>query len=318
MPEKEKAEIVPQEEAPERENLPAIPNDHNEEVNEGSITPFEGDYMEVTVRVAKELAEYEKALDTILNFIIRRCYAGDFVSHDRASTPLEERTVNMIGAAAERIARDLGIQEMNRTKPVKVMDEKHPGHYTYECEGDFSFRGRQVHAIGRASTLNPFYSKAGGVMKKPEEIREEYIVRDAWRDCTKQGIKGLFGLRKIPLMKLKELGYDITKVKYVNFKEGEGSQSAKNPEATAKPTAINAAEEITVHITEIAFRSYGNKPITDVVDGEGVKYSWWGKGQDDKDVQAMVAAQKAGKMVTIHFKLKDGKYRNVESVEVQP
>ena len=99
----EKQEIV--------DKLPANvipPTNGDSEVIEGAVTPFEGDYMEVTVDVAKHLAEYEKAIDTIMNFIIRRCYAGDFVSHDKESTPLEDRTVNLIGAAAERIARDLG------------------------------------------------------------------------------------------------------------------------------------------------------------------------------------------------------------------
>jgi len=208
-----------------------MPTDPEQEIVEGTIAPFQGDQMEVIVDVAKHLVDYETALNSIMNFIIKRTYAGDWVSHDKKDTPVEERTVNMVGAAAERIARDLGIQELNRTPTIKIMDEKHSGHYQYRCEADFSFRGRTVHAMGIASTLNPFHSKAYGEMKKPEDIREEYVMREAWRDCTKQGVKGLFGLRKIPLLKLKELGYDISKVKYVNFQSSEKSSAATKPEA---------------------------------------------------------------------------------------
>lgn len=309
-----KAEVVPASQAPAAVK-PYPPEEHGDVV-EGAVTPFEGDFMEITVNVAAHLAEYEKALDTILNFIIRRTYAGDWVSHDKDSTPIEERTANMIGAAAERVARDLGIQESNRTKPTKFVHEKPAGHYYFECEGDFTFRGRTVHAIGRASTTNPFHlGKAGG---KVENIREEYLIQEAWRDCTKQGVKGLFGLRKIPIIKLQALGYDISKIKYVTFKTGENSEAKKNPNATAKPEGADGALSVTTTIDSILFRKWKEKDICDVTDGEGAKYSWWGKGEKSEEAQKLVAAQQAQKRVTIHYKNKDGKYNNIESVDVQP
>ena len=310
--EKENQEIV--------EKLPANvvpPTNGDSEVIEGAVTPFEGDYMEVTVNVAKHLAEYEKAVDTIMNFIIRRCYAGDFVSHDKESTPLQERTVNLIGAAAERIARDLGIQESNRTQPEKTMNEKYPGHYDYRCEGDFTFRGRTVHAIGIASTRNPFHSRAYGQDKKPEDIREEYILREAWRDCTKQGIKGLFGLRRIPILKLKELGYDLSKVKYVNFKEGEKAAGKVNPNSTAAPEGIEkpipSGETIAVTIEKMDARtSKRGKPFYSVTDTEGARYIVWGDNKSE-NVAALLLAYRDKKQVQVNTTT-DGEFVTIEKV----
>lgn len=273
---------------PTPDNLPiaSSPAEPEYEVNQTIVTPFEGDYMEITMEVADNLAKYEKSVDAIMNFIIKRTYPGDWVSHDKVSTPLEERTVNMIGAAAERIARDLGIQESNRTRPTRKMheQEKHPGHYYYECEGDFTLCGRKVHAVGMASTINPFHlGKAGGDVSK---IREEYLVQEAWRDCTKNGIRMWFGLRKIPITKLRELGYDINKVKFVNFSVGKDSASAKNPEATAKPEGAEApvaeGEKYTLTLESMeANLSKNKKSFYRVKDEEGVTYYAWGDATSD-------------------------------------
>lgn len=290
------------------------PMEHEKET---FLTPFEGDYMDVTIEVAKNLVEYEKAVDQIMNFVIRRCYAGDFVSHDKADMPLEERTVNISGAAAERIARDLGINESNRTKPVKKMHgDKTPGHYYYECEGDFSFRNRTVHAVGMASTLNPFYSKAYGKDIEPEKIREEYIMREAWRDCTKQGIKMWLGLRRIPIVKLRELGYDISKVKFVNFASKEGSQAAINKQATEKPietqTPLSETETISITISEMKPKTSKNgKAFYSVHDSEGVQYYAWGNAESDLII-ALFTAWREKKQVQVEFK--GGQYPTIVKV----
>ena len=286
------------------------PNDNTEEVIEGSIVPFKGDEVEVIVHVAQQLEVYEKALNAIMNFIVRRTYPGDWCSHDKQSTPLEERTVNMIGAAAERIARDLGIQELNRTTPVKTWNEKFPGHYQYQCEGDFSFRGRTVHAIGIASTRNPFYARAYGEDKKPEEIREEYIVRECLRDCTKQGVKGLLGLRKIPILKLRDLGYDISKVKYVNFKSSEKSSTETSPESTAVPEGAEKPESngevITITIEAMEPKlSKNKKPFFVVKDAEGSSFFSWGDGLGETN-KYLLKCMKEKKPVKIEYEKKDG------------
>jgi hypothetical protein len=285
---------------------------------ETQIVPFTGDQMDVVVEVSKHLAEYERAIDTIMNFIVRRTYAGDWVSHDKESTPIEDRTVNMIGAAAERIARDLGIQESNRTPCIKIMNEKFPGHYSYQCEGDFTFRGRTVHAVGVASTRNPFYSRAYGADKKPQDIREEYVQRESWRDCTKQGIKMLFGLRRIPILKLQEMGYNLAKVKYVNFKEGEKSVSATNKNATAAPAATEKLEEAgnttIIQIDEMTLKQSKNgTPFHTVKDTEGATYYKLG-GEKDPGTRALLKAWDDNQPIEITYE-NDGKYLTIKTVK---
>jgi hypothetical protein len=282
------------------------------------VSPFEGDYLQETIDVAKQMAEYEKAVDSIMNVIMKRCYAGDFVSHDRMSTPVDQRTVNITGPAAERIAFFLGFSETNRSKPEKHMfdQSKHPGHYYYECEGDFTFRGRTVHAIGNASTRNPFYSREYGKDKNPSNIPEEYIMREAWRDCAKQGIKGWFGLRRIPIMKLKELGYDIAHVKYVNYKETEQSQSVTNREATRAPQETDRptaqTEEMIIRIESMSAKmSKGGKPFYAIVDEEGVNCYAWGDDKSEK-VSKLLVAWRDKKPVKVA--VKGGQFPTIESV----
>lgn len=304
----QKAEIVPA--AP----LGAMPpGEAEQEIMEGAVTPFEGDFMEVTVDVAKHLAEYEKAVDTIINFIIRRTYDGDWVSHARKGTPDSDRVANMSGAAAERIARDLGITELNRTQPVKTMNEKYPGHYAYKCEGDFSFRGRKVHAIGIANTRNPFHFKAGGYERKPEDIREEYIIQEAWRDCTKQGVKGLFGLRNIPLLKLKSLGYDISKVDRVDYGEGEGTAGRR----AAAETEIKQYQVKVVLKDHHARLTKDGKPYQDFADEKGKIYSLW-RPLENMDVQRLLTALANNELCVMDVR-DNGKYVNIDKVvEVVP
>ncbi|KKN10499.1 hypothetical protein LCGC14_1035840, partial [marine sediment metagenome] len=145
---------------------------------------------------------------------------------------------------------------------------------TYSCSGDFSFRGQKISAIGQATTRNPFYSKAYDKPKPISEIREDYIRTECLRDLVKQGVRKIFGLRKIPLTKLQELGYDISKVKCVNFKTKEGSQAAKNQEATKSPPS-----ERWITLTSFEDKAYGkSKYVTFKTEG-GNEISCWHTGE---------------------------------------
>ncbi len=239
----------------------------------------EDQMMEHTIEVAEKLAKYEKALDMVISFIIKRCYVGDFVSHDSVKKPLEERTANINNAAAERIARDLGIRESNRSNLKKEIDKD--GHYSYSCTGDFSFRGQTVSAMGQATTKSPFYSKRHGKDRPINEIREDYVRTECIRDLTKQGIRKIFGLRRIPLTKLKELGYDITKVRVVNFDEKEGSQAAKNPGATKIPPKW-------VILTSCEERKYGTKEFVVFKTKDDGDLSCWHRGEVLKQLKDSV------------------------------
>lgn len=310
-----------EEKAAEVETTPAvIPSTTPNYPEETALTPFEGDFMEITIEVAAHVEKYEKALNMIMNFIIKRTYAGDWVSHDKANTPIEDRTANPSGAAMERVARDLGIQETNRTRPIKQFHgEEHPGHYYYQCEADFEFRGRKIHALGMASTLNPFYYKRDGGNKAPADIREEYIIRDCLRDCVKQGVKGMFGLRKIPVMKLRELGYDISKIKYVNYQSGENSQTTKNAAATAAPAGaekppVAALERMVIEIAQLSqqMKSQKGSPFYKVTDTEGATIYLWGNEKSERVKKVWDAFHSDNRTLTVD--IKTGQYPEIVAV----
>lgn len=262
----------------------------------------EEEMMAHTIEVSKKLVEYEKALDMVLNFIIKRCYAGDFVSHDSIQKPLEERTANINNAAAERIARDLGIQEVDRSQLKKEIDKD--GHYTYTCTGTFKFRGMKVTAMGQATTRNPFYSKDKGKPRPVNEIREDYIRTECIRDLTKQGVRKIFGLRKIPLSKLKELGYDLSKVRVVSFAAKDGSQAAKNPNAT-KPIS----SDTWLILVSFEDKTYGKTKYTTFTTDKGNQVSCWHTGETLTKLKDSVNTSQV--RVRMHQK---GKYWNIDEV----
>ena len=262
----------------------------------------EEEMMDRTIEVSEKLAKYEKALDMVLTFIIKRCYAGDFVSHDSEDKPMDERTANINNAAAERIARDLGIRESNRTSPEKITDKE--GHYTFTCTGDFSFRGQVVKAMGQATTRNAFYSKAYGKQKPVAEIREDYVRTECMRDLTKQGVRKIFGLRKIPLTKLEELGYDISKVRVVSFKSGDESQAKKNPGATK---SLGSTKWLT--LTSSDPRKYGNTSFVVFKVKGGGEISCWHTGETLKKAKDSIGVAQ----VKCETSMK-GKYENIEKV----
>lgn len=292
------------------------------EVIEGGIIRSDIEEKNFLPKLAEHLEKREKGLDMIHNFVIKRAYPGDFVSHDSETKPEDQRMANITNSGADRIARDVGIHETNRTTPEKFWHEKKAGHYYYRCEGDFSmmtFKGETttIHAYGIASTMNPFYSKDKGQDKDPADIREDFIQRECIRDLRKQAVRELLGLRRIPVSKLKSLGFDISKIRYVSFGAKEGSQAAKNPGATADKSVKETAE-ITFSIKVLSPRTYGDTNILDVMTDKNEKYSWWGKAMASDEGKRLEDARKADSLVTVKYSTK-GVYKNIESiVEITP
>lgn len=230
------------------------------------------DIFDEVIAAANKLEAYAKAQDQILNIIVKRTYAGDWVCHDRTNTPESERKANLGAAGAERIANFLGVQEANWKEYPKEWSEDHK-HYSYAYSADFTFRGITRHAVGRAGTRDKFFS--GG--KALEDINEDDIRVAAFRECFKKGITRLFGLRNIPLTKLKSLGYDTALVKMVEF-ENRG----KELKADDRKTGADGLIEKTITVANLKRESGVTKDKTwvryDVFDKEGVKYAVWNDG----------------------------------------
>lgn len=187
------------------------------------------DGMDAIIAVGAKMEAFTKAMDTILNAVIKRSYVGDWVCHNRQGDKPETFKANIGSAAAERIATFLGIQEKNWTPGVKVKSDDGQ-YFTWSFEADFGFGKRWIHSIGRASSQDKFFGYANGEWKALEDVKEDDIRMAAFRACRKEGVRGLLGLRSIPISKLKELGYNIDCVRYVNF---ESKMSDADKKATA-------------------------------------------------------------------------------------
>lgn len=270
----------------------------------------QGDIFDEVIAAANKLEAYAKAQDQILNIIVKRTFAGDWVCHDKESTPEAERKANLGAAGAERIANFLGVQESNWKEYPKEWSEDHK-HYSYAYSADFTFRGITRHAIGRAGTRDKFFS-AG---KPMDEINEDDIRVAAFRETFKKGLTRLFGLRNIPLTKLKTLGYDISLVKMVEYAD-KGKQINRNE---LKPNESGLVEK-TIQVVKLekfeGTNKTSGKPWTrfDVYDKEGIKYAIFATG-DSKRIQILAERQEDQKPVKIGFKVVP--YNNRENYQLE-
>lgn len=281
------------------------------------------DLMDTYIDIAKKIGEFEKAQTTILNYILRKTYAGDWISHSKQSEPVLMRNANITGAGAERIANALGIRETNWKRSEKQWSDDKK-HYTYECQADFSIGRRTVTAYGRASSMDKFFGYANGQWKNLEDVKEDDIKVAAFRNCRKEGVRTLLGLRKIPIKKLQELGFNIDLVHMVNFKSAKaaiaelGHDGGEN-QAAAADAAEKQTQEVqkgliaNIIVREMKVRKYGETPIIDVVTDKGETYSWWGKKPENKEVQDLANMMAAGYLIQIEYRQK-GQYKNVEKV----
>lgn len=230
------------------------------------------DHITNVIALAGQIEAYAKAVDTIQNAIIKRSFEGDWVTHARANATDAERKANIGAAAAERIARFLGIQEQNWSKGEKQWSDDSK-HYTWVYEADFGFQGRWVHAIGRASTQDKFFGFANGEWKPLSDIKEGDIKQAAFRACRKEGVRTLLGLRNIPIPKLKELGYDTTKIANAGF-----TQKMSDSERATAAQSGSVDREVTIAKAECETRSKDGKNyfVWNVEDGKGIRYTFFG------------------------------------------
>lgn len=188
--------------------------------------PITHDHATDLIKLAEVLPQLEKAQEAIVGFLIRRSYDGDWVSFSKTSDPAEERTASPNGAACERFAVACGVQERNWVGPKKEWSDDKK-HYTYTYEAEFSIGGRWQKSIGQAGTRDVFFTKKYGGFKPMEDVREDHIKLAAFRNCRKNGVRALLGLRSVPLPYLEKLGFKLTSIRYANFKEDEKSTSAQ-------------------------------------------------------------------------------------------
>jgi len=266
------------------------------------------DIFDEVIAAANKLEAYAKAQDQILNIIVKRTFAGDWVSHSKETLSENERTANLGAAGAERIANFLGVQESNWKEYPKEWSEDHK-HYSYAYSADFSFRGITRHAEGRAGTRDQFFS----VGKAMEDINEDDIRVAAFRECFKKGLTRLFGLRNIPLSKLKALGYDIALVKKVEYAD-KGKQVAPEDRKAGSDGLIEKTIVVAKATRETGTNKSTGKPWVrwDIFDKEGIKYTVWNDG-----TRATKLSERAEDQLPIPIKFKIITANNRESYQVE-
>lgn len=275
--------------------------------------------MDAIIEVSKKIPEYEKAMNIVMNYILRQSYGGDWVSHARGSEPTHMRAANISGAGAERIAKSLGVRETGWVRKDKTWSDDHK-HFTYECEADFSLGSRTVHAFGRATSQDKFFGFANGQWKEISDVKEDDIKMAAFRNCRKEGVRTLLGLRRVPLMKLKELGFNLDLVQYVNFRSSK--EAVGQPEAQTQSTqqATQTTEQKQESSTRgILFESAepgtskNGKPFYRLTDSEGVKYIAWGDNKSET-VSRILLAYRDKQPVNCVVE-SDGKFNTVKEVK---
>jgi hypothetical protein len=268
------------------------------------------DGMDAIIAVGAKMEAFTKAMDTILNAVIKRSYVGDWVCHAKADTKPEDRKANIGSAAAERIATFLGIQEKNWTPGEKIKSDDGK-HFTWIFEADFGFGKRWIHAIGRASSQDKFFGYANGEWKALEDVKEDDIRMAAFRSCRKEGVRGLLGLRGIPLSKLTELGYPADRIKMVNFTE-------KMSDADKKAVDDKGLIWKVVKIASVTKKSESKDPkkpwtLWNVSDGK-LTYSMFANG-DSSRLHVLEMRQEDQLPVKIGVKL--GTYNNQEQYSIE-
>lgn len=313
----EKESKVEVADAPEVEVL--LPEEESQD-----LTLNDHDLMDAVIEVGAKIEAYAKAMDAILNVIIKRSYEGDWVCHSKKDATDDEKKANLGAAAAERIAQFLGIQEKNWTHGVKEWSDDKT-HYTWIYEADFGFKNRWVHAVGKAGTRDKFFGKAKGQMKPLSEIQEDHIKTAAFRGCRKEGVRTLFGLRSIPLSKLEKLGYDISKIAYAGFED-----KGKELSSDAAKAGVDGLTWRMIQIekmTEVKGFSKGkdgkpdpSKPWTrwDIFDVEGVKFGLFGTGKRVAKLQEEMEKKTPSEFgFQVKISGDKGQFKNYEIVKIK-
>jgi hypothetical protein len=216
-------------EAPEAHEVQAevIP----EADNQGAMAlakTTELEQIDATIALANRLDELEKAKNRIRKFIFGRALPGDWV---RFKGPTGEAVLSMSGAGAERAASDLGVNFRDWESEKETGHDEHGDWLTwwYRCKAVIG--GLERNVMGRASSRDKFFGFAESQWKPLQDVSEPNIRMAAYRNCQKEGVRQLFGLRAISETAAAELGLNLGVVRGWEF----GSQGQHGKAAGAAP-----------------------------------------------------------------------------------
>lgn len=276
--------------------------------------PQSADQMRSIIEIGKIIDEYATHVQKIVSTAVKLTYDGDWTIHKKDGAADEDQKANMGAAAAERIANFIGISESNWTKGRKDWSDDNK-HYTWTYEADFSLGKRKIHVISRVGTRDKFFGKAGGQWIPLEDVQEDNILKAAFRACRKEGVRTLLGLRNVPVSKLKELGFNVSKINNVGFEE-KGKQIDKtNLKPNEKGLIEKTIQVVKLEKFEGVAKTTGKPWVRfDLTDKEGIKYAVFAGG-DSKRIQVLAERQEDQKPVKIGFKVVP--YNNRENYQIE-
>jgi hypothetical protein len=211
------------------DEMEVLPSPSSGSMTDRPLPSLSDDRINGIIQLSKRVTELGQAMDTLQRFVLSRALTGDFVQF---KSPDGSAYVELVGAGALRIARDLGISFKNWADPVRTCgSDKYGEWFAWEYSCDVSLGNRVMERVeGRCSSRDKFFGYAYGQWKQIDDVREPDVKRAAQRNAMKEGVKLLLGLHRLPLQDVGRLGLDVTKIKVVGF--GGGGQ----PTTTTQPS----------------------------------------------------------------------------------
>ena len=227
--------------------------------------PVNDDKINALIAAAARLDELGMALDKFRAFTLKRALPGDFVAFKGEDG---EEYLSLVGPAAERIAAAIGVSFVD-WKDYKTQDKDAKGDlyiWWYECTT--LWQGRRLErTTGRAGSRDRFFGMVRGEIKELSDVSEGDIRTAARRNCMKEGVALMLGLRRIPKKAAEAMGLDLTKVKTVDF----GAKSSKGAEAAPSGTPITLVK---YEVKEIPYKDKSKGTFSKWIftDDKGAKY----------------------------------------------
>lgn len=227
------------------------------------------------VGLAERLPAIKKAQASINAYIFSIAYTGDWVGF---KGPQGDVKVELIGAGAERVARDVGISYGNKQMNRESGEDEKGKWYRYWFEYDFWFKNRKIDGIeGSAGSRDKFFGYENKQWKELSDVNEMDVRRAARRNCIKEGVKALLGLRHIPIETAVSMGLDRNKIKVVSF------QAKVSADVTSKP---GEDTKVTITVANVHGKTGTKKDgstwhLWTITDGKGVNFRFFA-GFDSK------------------------------------
>lgn len=211
-----------------------------------AATTLTDDKIDAIIRLAHRTAELGAAMDKLQRFVLSRALAGDFVAFGNGN----DAKVELTGAGAMRIARDIGVSFSNWQTPKRTDGEDSRGKwFEWEYACDVSLGNRVIERVeGRCGSRDKFFGFANGEWKSVEDVSEANIKTAARRNAMKEGVKLILGLHHIPVSEAARLGLAVEKIKGVSFanRAAEQSAAAQSAGQTGESTETITIEKMTM------------------------------------------------------------------------